>query len=136
MTKVVKKISVWRKHHNLFFSFLWFAVGLSYILVSDKLVFGIIYILLAASYLFLHLSNKTKGRDQEFVSWDEEGIKIGKVGVKPLEYSFTDIQNISLTANNLIVKSGAAAGTMLELKGFTSEDLDLLKSRFASEVVA
>jgi len=136
MPKIVKKTSGWRKRYNLYLAIIWTVIGIYNLFISDIKASGILYLFLGISYFAFHMYNQKKGRNRDYIKWDDQLLEVGSVGMKPLKYSLEEIQNITVTPNNFIIKSGAAAGTMVELKGFSSEDLDLLKSRFASEAAA
>ena len=131
MPKIVKTQAWWKVSFNIFFSIMWFAVAVIHFIASNYFL-GILYSILTLSYISFHYYNKKKGRGHEFIEWDERVVTIGRIGTKPLYYYLDEIENITVTSNDLIIKSGAAKGTMVELKGFESDDLDLLKARFGA----
>ena len=131
MPKIVKTQAWWKVSFNIFFSIMWFAVAVSHFIASNYFL-GILYSILTLSYISFHYYNKKKDRDHEFIEWDDRVVTVGRIGAKPLYYYLEEIENITVTSNDLIIKSGAAKGTMVELKGFESDDLELLKSRFGA----
>jgi hypothetical protein len=134
MPIITKKNPIWKKDFNLYASVFWGLMGISFLFISENYVSGVLNILLAISYFSFHLYNIKKGRNKDYIKWDNNTVIVGRVGEKPLEYSLNEIQSITHTPNNLIIISGAAAGTMVELNGFSNEDLELLKARFHLEV--
>ncbi|MFN4762727.1 hypothetical protein ACKGJN_06340 [Gillisia sp. Q332] len=72
----------------------------------------------------------------EYIAWDEKEVRLSAFQEKEKVFAFEDINLITITPNNFIIKSGTASGTMIDLKGFKKEDIALLKSRFSSGAVA
>lgn len=72
----------------------------------------------------------------EYIAWDEKEVRLSAFQEKEKVFAFEDINLITITPNNFIIKSGTASGTMIDLKGFKKEDIALLKFRFSSGAVA
>lgn len=70
----------------------------------------------------------------EYIAWDEKEVRVSAFQEKEMVYAFEDINLITITPNNFIIKSGPASGTMIDLKGFKRGDIALLKSRFSSGI--
>jgi hypothetical protein len=86
--------------------------------------------------LYAWLAYKQKDRNTEYIAWDEEKLIVARLHQKPKTYYFSPEVNIHLSNYNLIIKAPRAAGYMVELKGFTEKDLDLLREKFANTAVA
>ena len=79
---------------------------------------------------------KQGGKNAEYIAWYEEKVIVARLHQKPKTYYFSPEVNIHLSNYNLIIKAPRAAGDMVELKGFTEKDLDLLREKFANTAVA
>ncbi|MCF4101020.1 hypothetical protein L1I30_05035 [Gillisia sp. M10.2A] len=136
MPQIIKKSHPGRKYYNLVFAILWGFVGVGYFFTEENKFLGVLYLMLSLGYIIFHIYNIKRGRNQDYVKWDDHVLEIGQAGVEQLRYPFEEIDSITITKNNLIIKSGAAAGTMVELKGFSEEDIETLKERFTSPEAA
>lgn len=88
------------------------------------------YLGMAVLYSGWHFYDKEL--NMEYIIWNEKELRISAFQEKEKVYSFEDINFITITPNNFIIKSGPASGTMIDLKGFNKGDIALLKSRFLS----
>lgn len=133
--KIIKKQQPFRKYQHLVLGALWLVVSFVYFLNDEPvsfLIFG--YIFIGISEISLQLYYKKKGRAEGSISWDEKQVIVQELFQKIIIYLLEDIESIPLTQNNFIIRSGAASGIMMELKGFSKEDLDLLRRDLCQEI--
>lgn len=133
MKKVKKRHSL-RKYQHWIMGFLWIGFGLFYVLDDNPLTFLIYgYIFLGIAEIILQLYYKKKGRAEESIGWDEEEIIVQKYFQKPDVFRVEETEFVTVTRNKFLIRSDSAKGVMLDLKGFSEEDLKLLKARFSAE---
>ncbi|PRX41945.1 hypothetical protein [Salegentibacter salegens] len=111
-------------------------MGFSFYLTADRgrYLIPVLYVISGSLYAFL--AYKQSGRNTEYITWDDEKLIVARLHQKPKTYHFTPEVNIHLSNYHLIIKAPKATGDMVELKGFTEEDLDLLREKFAKPAVA
>lgn len=132
MSKIVKKSKFLVKYQHWILGLMWLCFGIAYFLMDELLTFSFYgYMFLAFGQVGLHLYFKKKGRNKEFISWSENQLVVQELFQKPKIYHFSKIDNLTLTRNNLIIKSGPANGVMLALKGFHPADIEKLRSEVA-----
>jgi hypothetical protein len=127
--KVIKEQHAYRKYQHLVLGIIWLVVSFVYFLNDEPisfLIFG--YFFVAIGEISLQLYYKKKGRVEESISWDNDLVIVQELFQEPQMYPLEQIDSIALTQNNFIIKSGAAKGVMMELKGFSKEDIDLLRN--------
>ncbi|MCM4159788.1 hypothetical protein FHG64_15685 [Antarcticibacterium flavum] len=132
--KVIKRQHTFRKYQHWVMATLWLGVGLIYILVNDKPlnVMSFLYFIVGIGEISLQFFYLKKGRAEESIFWNEEVIIVQELFQKPKIYDIEDVDQITVTPNNFLLKSGKAKGIMLDLKGFTEEDIKKLQARFAA----
>lgn len=89
-------------------------------------LFALGYGIMGAGYLYIHFNKQ--GRSTEFISWDEEKIVVSEFQQAPITYFWSEVDQINFSENHLTIKSGAANGIMIDLKGYKTEDLQVLKN--------
>jgi len=137
MERVEKKVNFFKRNLNYVFAVLWLSTGLAnYFLTDGKATILISSLYLVSGCLYAWLAYKQKDRNTEYIAWDEEKLIVAKLHQKPKSYYFSPDINIHLSNYNLIIKAPRATGDMVELKGFTEEDMDLLQEKFANPAVA
>ena len=137
MQKIIKKTSFFKKYLYYIFAAFWLIFGAYYYFLSEgKGAVFISVLYLIAGLLHALVAFKQGGKNAEYIAWDEEKLIIARLHQKPKTYYFTSEVNIHLSNYNLIIKAPRATGDMVELKGFTEEDLDLLREKFANPAVA
>lgn len=130
--KIVKNSRFIVQYQHWILGFIWLCFGIAFFLKDEPLTFAFFgYLFLAFGQVGLHLYYKKKGRDKEFISWSENQLVVQELFQKPKIYPFSKIDTLTLTRNNLIIKSGPASGVMLALKGFHPEDIEKLRSEVA-----
>ena len=138
MTRIYKKLNFFKRNHNLIFGFLWLGVGITYflnIIYSEEqktfnLVMAVFYVILAALYFYQEFRSKeNKG---EYIEWDDDNLNY-KIHLGKLHsYKISSLIKVVVSENNLIIKAPNSQGTMASLKNYSEEDLQKLRSRFAS----
>jgi hypothetical protein len=136
MQKIIKKTSFFKRNLNYFFAFFWLSMGFAFYLNSDSGRYLVSTLYGISGILYAWLAYKQKDRNTEYIAWDEEKLIVARLHQKPKAYYFSPEVNIHLSNYNLIIKAPRATGDMVELKGFTEEDLDLLREKFANPAVA
>ncbi|MEE2772707.1 MAG: hypothetical protein VX712_10865 [Bacteroidota bacterium] len=68
----------------------------------------------------------------EYVEWNDELIVVKPYGKKRKEYQLSEIENLTISNNHLIIKAHNASGTMVELKDYHSEDISRFYKEFGS----
>lgn len=137
MRRIEKKVNFFKRNLNYIFAVLWLSMGLAnYFLTDGKATILISSLYLVSGFLYAWLAYKQKDRNTEYIAWDEEKVIVARLHQKPKAYYFSPEVNIHLSIYNLIIKAPRATGDMVELKGFTEEDLDLLREKFANPAVA
>lgn len=137
MQKIIKKTSFFKKYLYYIFATFWLIFGAYYYFLSEgKGAVFISVLYLIAGLLHALVAFKQGGKNAEYIAWDEEKVIVARLHQKPKAYYFSSEVNIHLSNYNLIIKAPRATGDMVELKGFTEEDLDLLREKFANPAVA
>lgn len=131
--KAIKQQHSFRKYQHWIMAALWLGFGLLYVLNDNPLnVMSFGYVFVGIGEISLQLYNQKKGRAEESISWNEEEVIVQELFQKPKIYRIEEIDQITITTNNFLLKSGAAKGVMLELEGFSEEDKEMLKARFST----
>ena len=136
MTRISRDLSFFRENYMIIMAILWLVIGITSFFLQDDAKEGFFkdhfvaigYTIVGILYGFSAFKNRSK--NAEYIEWDDQNLIIQKAGAKALNYRLTETNEITVTPNNLIVKAPNAAGTMAELKGYSEEDIALLKSRF------
>jgi len=135
LTRIEKPPIFLKSYHKIIFVVLWIILGVFTFLDSgfESMNFWF-YLGMAVLYIGWHFYDKEL--NMEYIAWDEKEVGLSAFQERERVYSFEDINLITITPNNFIIKSGPASGTMIDLKGFKKEDIAMLKSRFSSGAVA
>jgi hypothetical protein len=136
MKRIDKKVNFFKRNLNYIFAFFWLSMGFAFYLNSDLGRYLVSTLYGISGILYAWLAYKQKDRNTEYIAWDEEKLIVARLHQKPKTYYFSPEVNIHLSNYNLIIKAPRAAGYMVELKGFTEKDLDLLREKFANTAVA
>ncbi len=136
MQRIEKKVNFFKRNLNYIFSVSWLLMGLAFYLNSDSGRYLVSSLYGISGILYAFLAYKQRGRNTEYLAWDDEKLVVARLHQKPKTYHFTPEINIHLSNYNLIIKAPRATGDMIELKGFNEEDLDLLREKFADPVFA
>jgi hypothetical protein len=136
MKRIDKKVNFFKRNLNYIFAFFWLSMGFAFYLNSDLGRYLVSTLYGISGILYAWLAYKQKDRNTEYIAWDEEKLIVARLHQKPKAYYFSPEVNIHLSNYNLIIKAPRATGDMVELKGFTEEDLDLLREKFANPAVA
>ncbi|UZH55668.1 hypothetical protein JRG66_01905 [Salinimicrobium tongyeongense] len=138
MIKIIRKRHFFRQHYNLILGLLWLSIGVAYYLVNGTGGFKILSVfnlLMGVAYLAIHFYQRD--RNQEFIAWNEEQVILSKWQLKPVTYSRTQINRITITNSYFILHTNQKTpGETMELKGYSEKDIDLLKSRFSNQKIS
>ncbi|MBZ9632564.1 hypothetical protein LB465_17425 [Salegentibacter sp. LM13S] len=137
MQKIEKKVNFFKRNLNYIFAVLWISMGLAnYFFTDGRVAILISSLYLISGLLYAWLAYKQKDRNTEYIAWDDEKLIVARLHQQPKAYNFAPEVNIHLASNNLIIKAPKATGDMVELKGFSEEDLELLRDKFAKPAIA
>ncbi len=125
MQKITKPNSFFRRNYFYLMGAFWVIGGVLMLSLEDKKWLGLGYGGFGIAYFIYGYSKKDN--TDEYIAWDRDRIEIGQMYNEPQIYTREQIDSIYFSKNNLTIKSGAAAGTMLELKDFKAKDLKKLK---------
>ncbi|SFN72452.1 hypothetical protein [Salegentibacter flavus] len=125
MQKISKSNSFFRRNYFYLMGVFWLVGGVLMLYFEDKNWLGLGYGGFGIAYFIYGFSKKDK--TDEYIAWDRDRIEIGQLYNEPQIYTREQIDSIHFSKNNLTIKSGAAAGTMLELKDFKAKELKRLK---------
>lgn len=134
MKQVTRQLSFFRRHYQLLLAGLWLLMSLTYLLISTgQWYLGGMYGIVAVFYLISHFS--TGKYNREFIAWDLEKIQVAEYQKPVKTYLKEEIQATTVTENNFILRSGAAAGVMMDITKYTPEDRALLKDSFSTSQI-
>ncbi|MDT0650309.1 hypothetical protein [Autumnicola edwardsiae] len=129
MNKIEKPYNFFRKNYHYIFGGFWIFVGVVSIFLHESMPFflyvplGILY----AGYAYYY-GNRT----EEYIAWNKEKVVIKERDKLPLEYNYEEIDSLKIFNNHFTIKSGAANGIILELKGYKAEDIAKLEKALLS----
>ncbi|MGY5847425.1 hypothetical protein ACW6QP_08385 [Salegentibacter sp. HM20] len=137
MQRISKPSNFYRKHHHYIFGGFWLVSGLVIILFENRNFLGFGYGGFGLAYFIFGYFNRNK--TDEYIAWDENKIIIKQLHNEILEYPKGKIDALGVSKTDLTIKSGAAAGIMVELKQYSEEDkrklqLDL-KDKFPDIII-
>ncbi|HSP12288.1 MAG TPA: hypothetical protein VLO29_07155 [Salegentibacter sp.] len=125
MQKISKPNSFFRRQYFYLIGAFWLVGGVLMLSFEDKNWLGLGYAVFGIAYFIYGYIKKDKTED--YIAWDRDRIEIGQMYNEPQIYTREQIDSIHFSKNNLTIKSGAAAGTMVELKDFKAKELKRLK---------
>lgn len=73
----------------------------------------------------------SKDKIQEFIAWDSSKIIVKDMSEGEKTFPIEAVDNIIISNNHLTIKSGAAGGVILDLKGYQKEDIQLLENEWS-----
>ncbi|MFO7719905.1 MAG: hypothetical protein R6W85_05620 [Gillisia sp.] len=131
MTRIVKAPVFFKSYYKILFVVLWIILsGFTFLNSQFESMNLWFYLGMAIMYAGWHFYDKEL--NMEYIAWNDKEVRVSAFQENEMVYPIEDINLITITPNNFIIKSGPASGTMIDLKGFKKEDLALLKSRFLS----
>lgn len=129
--KVVKRQHSYKKYQHWIMTTLWLGFGLVYVLNEDILnVMSFGYLVVGIGEISLQLYYQKKGRAEKSISWSKEEVIVQELFQKPKKYRVGEIDQITVTTYNFLLKSSNAKGVMLDLQGFSEEDVIKLRNTF------
>lgn len=131
MTRIVKAPVFLKSYYKILFVVLWIILSVFTFLNSQFESINLwFYLGMAVLYTGWHFYDKKL--NMEYIAWNDKEVRVSPFQQNEMVFLFEDIDLITVTPNNFIIKSGPASGTMIDLKGFNKADIALLKSRFSS----
>lgn len=130
MPVIKKKPNFFRENYFKVFGTVWLLIGGVGILVDNSMFLGYLYLIMGLGYFIAGYikRNQTKA----YIEWDEEKLVFSDWFQKPVSYPLSSIDALIISRENLTIKSGAANGTMVDLKGYKEEDIQFLSKEFNS----
>jgi len=128
MPVIKKKPNFFRENYYKVFGTTWFVLGGLSVLFTPENPVGYLYFIAGIGYFVIGYLNRD--HIQAYIQWDPENLILSNWNQKPLIYPVSSIDALIISRENLTVKSGAANGTMLDLKGFNEEDINYLQNDF------
>lgn len=137
--RIDRKLNFFKKNVNLIFTLFWVFISVGMFLASNeetnkgwflRFLTPVLYAVAAILYLIAYLLGKQKR--SEYIEWSADELIMSRAHQKSQTYLVSEIQNLTITKNHLIVKYPKAKGTMANLNGYTEEGLEQLRSRFAN----
>ena len=123
MNRIEKPKNFFRDNLPYLMGVFWMILGFVSYLLGGSMPYRAYLIIGFAGIIFGYISRKSR---REFIAWDSEKI-VSKDQINgKLTYKWSEIDDIVFSDQHLTIKSGAANGTMLELKDFHKEDRDKL----------
>ena len=125
MQKISKPVSFFRRYYFFLMGAFWFFAGIVIIFFDNKDWLGMGYTAFGIAYSVYGIVKREN--TEEYIAWDRNKIEIVQLYNEPQTYTREQIGAIHFSENNLTIKSGAAAGTRVELKDYKPGDLERLK---------
>ena len=85
-----------------------------------------LYLLLGLLYFVAIRKNKI--RNSEYIEWDHEKLIVKKQNEKPNGYLLSTLNDLKVTTDDLVIKAPDASGTMMNLKGYSEDDIRKLRA--------
>ena len=101
----------------------WFLAGVISLILSEGFIF---YMYMPLGLGIIIYGYLIRNKTEEFISWNHSGIIINDIANGKLSYAWKDIDTLFISNNHLTIKSGAANGIILDLMGYSEEDIKLL----------
>lgn len=128
MPLIKKQPNFFRKNYFYGFGTISLLFGSGIAIADSKLLSGYLYLLLGlGSFVFGYIN---RSKNHASIEWDTEKLVLSDWHQKPVVYPVSSVDAIIVSGQNLTVKSGAANGTMMDLKGFEAEDIHFFQNDF------
>ena len=103
----------------------WFLSGVITVILNEGILF---YLYMPTGLGIMIYGYLIRNKTEEFISWNNTGIKINDIANGKLSYALQEIDAVFISNNHLTIKSGAANGIILDLVGYSEEDIKLLQA--------
>ncbi|HET8886757.1 MAG TPA: hypothetical protein VFM70_10445 [Salinimicrobium sp.] len=136
MTRIVKRSNFFRRNFFLLFGGCLFLLFILMLISDPDFDFWSAgYLPIGVLHIYMHFYNKKKyGTDEAYIAWDDEKIVVRELQQPPNIYTWSEVDDIRISKNHLTIKSGAANGIMMDLKGFKEEDIPQLENELKSKL--
>lgn len=126
MPIISKKPNFFRENYFGLFGSVWALFGGAIVIVDESMPLGYLYLFMSVGYFLMGYIKRHQNK--AYIKWDDEKLIFSDWYQRPVAYPYSSIDAIIISGENLTIKSGAANGTMIDLKGYDQEDIHLLKS--------
>ncbi|QED37613.1 hypothetical protein FK178_07685 [Antarcticibacterium arcticum] len=125
MARIVKPTGFFKKNYHYIVGGFWFLAGLISLILRESFIY---YTYLPLGLGLIIYGYSIRKKTEESISWNNKGLFINDLANGKLSYPWEDIDTVFISNNHLTVKSGAANGIILDLLGYSEEDIHLLKA--------
>lgn len=132
MPSIKKQPNFFRKNYFYLYGTTSLVFGVGIFIADSELLLGNLYLLLGLGAFVFGYINRNK--NHAYIEWDAEKLVMSDWNQKPVVYRVSSIDGIIVSGKNLTVKSGAADGTMMDLKGFKEEDIRFFENEFSKNL--
>lgn len=130
MPVIKKKPNFFRENYFKVFGTVWLLFGAIIVIADDSMIMGYLYLIMGLCYFIAGYIKRTQNK--AYIEWDKKKLVFSDWFQTPVEYQLSSIDALIFSGENITIKSGAANGTMVDLKGYKEEDIHLLKNDFNS----
>ena len=103
----------------------WFLSGVITVILNEGILF---YLYMPTGLGMMIYGYLNRNKTEEYISWNHTGIIINDIANGKLSYAWQDVDAMFISNNHLTLKSGAANGIILDLLGYSEEDIKLLQA--------
>ena len=103
----------------------WFLSGVITVILNEGILF---FLYMPTGLGMMIYGYLIRNKTEEFISWNNTGILINDIAYGKLSYAWQDVDAMFISKNHLTIKSGAANGIILDLVGYSEEDIELLQT--------
>ncbi|MCM4159787.1 hypothetical protein FHG64_15680 [Antarcticibacterium flavum] len=125
MPSIIKEPNFFRENYFTVFGAVWLFIGGAVVLIDTGMILGYLYLIIAVVYFGVGYFKRHQKK--AYIEWNDEKLVFNDWFQSPVEYSLSSIDAIIVSGQNLTIKSGAANGTMVDLKGYKEEDIQFLQ---------
>lgn len=139
MTRITRKLSFFKQNHFVIFGVLWTILAIAMFIIAifdedskwfSRVLLPGLYLLSAILYFIGAI--RMKGKNSEYIEWDHEKLIVKKQNEKPKGYLLSNLNNLTIATQDLIIKAPNASGTMMDLKGYSEDDIQKLRADFSN----
>ena len=123
MPRIVKPTGFFKKNYYYLMGAFWFLSGVITVILNEEILF---YLYMPTGLGIMIYGYLIRNKTEEFISWNHAGIIINDIANGKLSYAWQDVDTMFISNNHLTIKSGAANGIILDLLGYSEEDIKLL----------
>ena len=125
MPRIVKPTGFLKKNYYYLMGGFWFLAGVISVFLSEGILF---YLYIPMGLGMMIYGYLIRNKTEEYISWNHTGIIINDLAEGERSYAWQEIDAVFISNNHLTIKSGAANGIILDLVGYSEEDIELLQT--------